>query len=88
MDSNIGTDADSEDDIEDYNTFYIFGIKFALWYFVISLNILLLIISFILYKITFFHGYQVSLDKTLDILQAKSSSGVLIESKKEAPKSS
>ena len=41
MDSNIGTDADSEDDIEDYNTFYIFGIKFALWYFVISLNILL-----------------------------------------------
>ena len=70
-------------DIDEYYTFYIFGIKFELWYFVLSINLLLFIISFIAYKITFFHGYQVSLDKTLIILQSNSSNGELIDSKKD-----
>ena len=70
-------------DIDEYYTFYIFGIKFELWYFVLSINLLLFIISFIAYKITFFHGYQVSLDKTLNILQSNSSNGELIGSKKD-----
>jgi len=70
-------------DIDEYYTFYIFGIKFELWYFVLSINLLLFIISFIAYKITFFHGYQVSLDKTLNILQSNSSNGELIDSKKD-----
>ena len=70
-------------EIDEYYTFYIFGIKFELWYFVLSINLLLFIISVIAYKITFFHGYQISLDKTLNILQSKSSNGELIESKNE-----
>ena len=70
-------------DIDEYYTFYIFGIKFELWYFVLSINLLLFIISFIAYKITFFHGYQVSLDKTLNILQSNSSNGELIDSKED-----
>ena len=70
-------------DIDEYYTFYIFGIKFELWYFVLSINLLLFIISVIAYKITFFHGYQISLDKTLNILQSNSSNGELIESKNE-----
>ncbi len=70
-------------DIDEYYTFYIFGIKFELWYFVLSIILILFIISFIAYKITFFHGYQVSLDKTLNILQSKSSNGELIDSKNE-----
>ena len=70
-------------DIDEYYTFYIFGIKFELWYFVLSINLLLFIISFIAYKITFFHGYQVSLDKTLNILQSNSSNGELIDSKQD-----
>ena len=71
--------ADNNDDA--YYTFYIFGIKFELWYFVLSLNLILFIISYIAYRITFFHGYQVSLDKTLNKLQTNSKSGVLLESK-------
>ena len=70
-------------EIDEYYTFYIFGIKFELWYFVLSINLLLFIISVIAYKITFFHGYQISLDKTLNILQSNSSNGELIESKNE-----
>ena len=70
-------------DIDEYYTFYIFGIKFELWYFVLSINLLLFIISFIAYKIAFFHGYQISLDKTLNIFQSNSSNGVLIVSKKD-----
>ena len=70
-------------DLDEYYTFYIFGIKFELWYFVLSIILILFIISFIAYKITFFHGYQVSLDKTLNILQSKSSNGELIDSKNE-----
>ena len=70
-------------EIDEYYTFYIFGIKFELWYFVLSIILILFIISFIAYKITFFHGYQVSLDKTLNILQSKSSNGELIDSKNE-----
>ena len=70
-------------DIDEYYTFYIFGIKFELWSFVLSIILILFIISFIAYKITFFHGYQVSLDKTLNILQSKSSNGELIDSKNE-----
>ena len=70
-------------DIDEYYTFYIFGIKFELWYFVLSIILILFIISFIAYKITFFHGYQVSLYKTLNILQSKSSNGELIDSKNE-----
>ena len=70
-------------EIDEYYTFYIFGIKFELWYFVLLINLLLFIISFIAYKITFFHGYQISLDKTLNILQSNSSNGELIESKNE-----
>ena len=68
---------------DEYYTFYIFGIKFELWYFVLSINILLFIISYVAYRIVFFHGYQVSLDKTLNILQSKTNSGVLIDSKSE-----
>ena len=52
-------------------------------YFVLSINLLLFIISFIAYKITFFHGYQVSLDKTLNILQSNSSNGELIVPKND-----
>ena len=70
-------------EIDEYYTFYIFGIKFELWYFVLLINLLLFIISVIAYKITFFHGYQISLDKTLNILQSNSSNGELIESKNE-----
>ena len=71
----------SENSGDDYHTFEIFGIKFELWYFILSINILLLIISYILFRITLFHGYQVSLDKTLNLIQSKSISGVLVESK-------
>ena len=73
--------ADNKDD-DYYYTFYIFGLKVELWYFILSINLLLLIISYIAYRITFFHGYQVSLDKTLKLLQSRSGSGVLIESKR------
>ena len=72
----------AEDKDDDYYTFYIFGIKFELWYFILSINIIFFIISYIAYRITFFHGYQVSLDKTLNKLQNNSNSGMLIESKK------
>ena len=71
----------SENSDDDYYIFEIFGIKFELWYFILSINILLLIISYILFRIILFHGYQVSLDKTLNLIQSKSISGVLVESK-------
>ena len=71
----------SENSDDDYYIFEIFGIKFELWYFILSINILLLIISYILFRIILFHGYQVSLDKTLNLIQSKSVSGVLVESK-------
>ena len=65
------------------NCFHFSKIYLFFIYFVLSINLLLFIISFIAYKITFFHGYQVSLDKTLNILQSNSSNGELIDSKKD-----
>ena len=48
----------------------IFGlIKVELWIFILIINLSLLIVSYIAYRIIFFHGYQVTLDKTLHILE-------------------
>ena len=59
-----------------------FGLfKIELWIFILSINIILFIVSYTIYRIIFFHGYQVSLDKTFNILQSNSED-VLIESKK------
>ena len=69
------------DESDDYYYFYIFGVQFGLWYSVLAINLLVLTISYIAYRIIFFHGYQVSLNKTLNILQTKSVSGTLTESK-------
>ena len=73
----------SKDDEElEYHTLN-FGIfKIKLWVLILSINIFLFIVSYIIYRIIFFLGYQVSLDKTLNILQSKSDE-ILIESKKE-----
>lgn len=63
-------------------TLNLFGIfEVELWIFILIINIILLITSYIIYRIIFFHGYQVSLDKTLHILQSKSED-ILFESKK------
>ena len=59
-----------------------FGFNVELWIFILAINIFLFIVSYIVYRITFFHGYQVSLDKTLQILQTKSED-ILIEPKKK-----
>ena len=66
-----------------YKIFYIFGIKFELWYAILILVGILFIVTYISYRIVFFHGYQVSLDKTLAILQNKAGNGRLIEPKKK-----
>ena len=70
-----------ENEEDKYFIFYIFGIKFELWYAILALIGLLFIITYISYRIVFFHGYQVSLDKTLAILQNKAGNGRLIEPK-------
>ena len=72
--------ADNEDN---YYVFYFLGIRFELWYFILALVGLLFIVTYISYRIVFFHGYQVSLDKTLAILQNKAGKGRLIEQKKK-----
>ena len=60
----------------------LFGIvKVELWAFILILNGFLLIVSYSIYKVVFFYGYQVSLDKTLKRLQDKSEN-ILIEKKK------
>ena len=54
-------------------------VKIELWIFILAINIILFIGSYVSYRIIFFYGYQVSLDKTLNILQ-KSSKDYLFES--------
>ena len=67
-------------EIEEYSlNFGLF--KIELWIFILLINIILFIGSYVIYRIVFFYGYQVSLDKTLNILQSNSED-ILIESKK------
>ena len=71
---------DAEEEVENTLNFGIF--KIEIWLLILLINIFLFIASYIIYRIIFFHGYQISLDKTLNKLQSESD-GVLIESKKE-----
>ena len=66
---------------EEYSLNFFGLFKVELWVLILSINIILLITSYIIYRIIFFYGYQVSLDKTLEILQSNSENS-LIESKK------
>ena len=66
---------------EEYSLNFFGLFKVELWVLILSINIILLITSYIIYRIIFFYGYQVSLDKTLELLQANSENS-LIESKK------
>ena len=65
----------------EYYTINFLGIEFNLWSLVLSINVLLFIITYISYRFIFFHGYQVSLEKTLNILQSKSTNTLLIKNK-------
>ena len=78
---NSSDEIEEVDEIEEYSINFLGIFKIDFWIFILSLNIILFIISYIVYRIIFFHGYQVSLDKTLNILQT-SSEDMLIESKK------
>ena len=72
-----------EDEQKDY-TLNFFGIfEVELWIFILSINLILLIASYVSYRIIFFHGYQVSYDKTLQILQSNSEAALIETPKKE-----
>ena len=71
---------EQEQEKEEFSlNFGLFKIEFSV--FILSINIILFIVSYVIYRIIFFHGYQISLDKTLNILQSNSEDK-LIESKK------